>query len=488
MKRLFKPLLLLTTLICFAACNPPSEPTKPVIVDEGASNQTMRPRRSNSPSYTSYLVNEQDIDAYVHYLNVIQDSERGSVVDVTPVEHDGQIVYYIINLEQGWLLLSSDKRGPIILAESDSGSFCLDEVNDGVQTWIDGLVDDIEYRWYCEDEYYAKNWEHAQEYEDYCLDTWRAINADPDYIIENIVETKVYDGPIIILDPPGHYELTSTYNIQHTYELVQHLMSSKWSQIEHFNFYFPYKHGSSTEKCPAGCVPVAAAQVLRYLHDYLGEPSLSPSYGFCSGEEYGYYMEFGNYSDSTWSYMLNTTDNTPFHYAAMLIGDLAVKLDATITSTGTFANDADLPEDVFLPFGISCNYVSSYSSSTVYQNLLNNLPVIFSGYRYENMLSWPGHCFVIDGYETYATTTYYVYTWVYDILPPEPGQGNVMLPEPPDNIVQTSTSSPYLQYFYLNWGAGGGHYDTPYATDGNWAYDSTPYQFNKSMVYGFSTL
>lgn len=478
------PSLLL--LLCLVACDP-IEPTTPIIAEEGSSDSSLRPRHYSAYSYTSYLVDSLDLDAYVHYLNVNINSPRGHVIDVEPVEHNGNIVYYIINLEHGWVLLSSDKRGPIILAEADSGSFCLEEVNSGVRTWIDGLVDDIESRWYYPEEYYKQNDEYVQEREAYCLSTWRAINADQEYIKESIVSTKVNDDPLIWLDPPGHYELTATYNINDIYESVPHLMSTSWHQGEPFNDYFPYQYGSDTFKCPAGCVMIAAAQVMYYLHNYLGVPLLSPTYGLCVGDEYNYYREFGNYADSTWVYMNNGGD--PDRYAAKLIGDLSVRLDAEISADGTSADDSDLPADVFLPYGVSCNYIGSYSSDTVYQNLLNNLPVIFSGFRYDNLFHWPGHCFVIDGYETYATTTYYVYSWVYDIEPPQPGQGNGLIPLPPDNIVQTSISSPSLRYFYLNWGYADSFNNNRYETDGNWSYaDRTPYQFNRSMVYGFSSL
>lgn len=183
--------------------------------------------------------------------------------------------------------------------------------------------------------------------------------------------------------------------------------------------------------------------------------------------------------------MQNASD--PDHFAALMIGDLALRLHAAFSGDGTGAYNSDLPDDAFAPYGITCTYEHSYNSTTVYQNLLDSLPVIFGGHRYENVFSWPGHSFVIDGFDNYVTTTHYVYTWVYDFIP-EPGQGNVMLPLPPDNYEETVTStSPILRYFYLNWGYGDNNDDNEYAPDGDWAYeDRTPYQYNKDMTYGFS--
>ena len=66
MKRLFKPLLLLTALICFAACKP-EEPTKPVIADEGSSNQELRPRfkATGKQSPQTTFVTPDDIRSFV---------------------------------------------------------------------------------------------------------------------------------------------------------------------------------------------------------------------------------------------------------------------------------------------------------------------------------------------------------------------------------------------------------------------------------------
>lgn len=104
--------------------------------------------------YSSFVVTDSDLESYIHYLNTIQESKRGQVIETSPVVHNGEIVYYIINFESGWQLLSADKRGPIVLADNDDGFFTLSEANPCLLTWLDKIVDDIEFRRFNSDEYY----------------------------------------------------------------------------------------------------------------------------------------------------------------------------------------------------------------------------------------------------------------------------------------------------------------------------------------------
>jgi len=438
----------------------------------------------NPKEYQQYLVSDTDVVAYVHYLGTIEDSKHGNVVSVTPVEQDGQVVYTILNMENGWMLLSSDKRGPIILAESPSGTFSLDVLDENKQSWINTLIDDIKYRWNFPEEYYQKGGDRVQLYEKECVEEWKAINADFDFIQKNALKTK--GGGLI---PSGHYELIHTYYTHETINMLPHLLTTTWRQHDPFNLYFPLKQDSLYARCPAGCVPIAASQVLFYLHTKLGKPVLSPSDGYCIGDENDFSRGFYDYLTTTWAGMYNSTD--PNHYAALLIGRVSQMLGMDdnhhITSTGSSAATSDLPSCVFEPLGIGSTYSSSYNADTVYQNLKVGLPVIFAAHRYENLFNWPGHCFVIDGYEDYVTKTHYVYSWVYDYIP-DPGGGDPFVPIPPDDYEEVYITSRELQWFHLNWGDGASD-SAQYSTNGNWSYGNlSPYQYLKRMVYGFYVL
>ena len=112
-----KNLLILTTFL-LASCSS---------IDRNTSS-------SEFPSYYStkatelsaaFVLSDSDVQAYIYYLSVHDDTRDNAVVEVTPVFKNNRTVYYIINMEQGWRLLSADKRGPIILASDVNNSFHL---------------------------------------------------------------------------------------------------------------------------------------------------------------------------------------------------------------------------------------------------------------------------------------------------------------------------------------------------------------------------
>ncbi|MBO4447796.1 MAG: C10 family peptidase [Bacteroidales bacterium] len=117
---------------------------------------------------------------------------------------------------------------------------------------------------------------------------------------------------------------------------------------------------------------------------------------------------------------------------------------------------------------------------------MNELPVIFGGNRYENLFSWPGHAFVIDGYHSYRNVTHFIYEWVYD----EPGIQFGF--HPPYETL--SYSSPIVDWYKINWGYGNnyGENDIECSTNGIWTNPlirgATPYEYSRIMMYGFSTL
>ena len=437
---------------------------------------------NDNTNNAKFLVSDEDIVSYVHYLNTRNDCLDNKVESVQPYYHNGRVVYYLINLDSGWQILSADKRGPIVLAQNAEGDMSLESLNPAQSNWLDSMIDGIEYRWDHPEEYYSGEGKDIDDLELYCLNTWLAINADEDFVASNIQATKV--GRPIYLYPPGHYELAYTYHTTETYNSVTHLMATRWHQGEPFNDYAPLKAESYTEHCPIGCVAVAAGQVLYYLHYQIGCPLASPTTGYCEGYENNYSMGFSNHSSETWDQMAYYSD--PSGYAALLLGDLSVRLNMQFSSSGSSANMTNIKNPAFQAYGVDCTYLNSYNSDIVYQNLQVGLPVIFGGNRYENLFYWPGHAFVIDGYEDYVVTTHYVYSWVIDDGLSSPG-GDVIMPVTPDDYEETITStSPHLHCFYLNWGYGGDDL-TQYATDGVWAYgDLTPYQYNREMVFGFS--
>ena len=68
---------------------------------------------------------------------------------------------YIVNYEDGWIIIAGDKRINPIVAESDKGSISMQIDNDNLITWIDSYADEINViRYYGKEEEneYTKLW------------------------------------------------------------------------------------------------------------------------------------------------------------------------------------------------------------------------------------------------------------------------------------------------------------------------------------------
>ena len=436
-------------------------------------------QQSSTKGFEDYVVNERDVDSYIHYV-YLSEKELGAFVSIDTSSVEDNPVYYVIQFQNGWKILSADKRGPVVLGYGEN-TF-LGNTNPAEKMWLDALSDDILFRRIKAEEYYSNVTEDILERESYCLAFWSAINCDKSFITEKKVKTKFDDDPPL---PSGHYELFSVYYTDDIYENVEHLITDPWHQWNSYNNYCPYMSGSS-ERCPAGCVAIAAAQILYYSHYKIDVPTLSPASGYCYGDEHNFYQCFYDYSDSTWNQMNSSSTD----YAALLIGDIGLRVGMDYGSDGSSADEHDLPDCVFQPYGLSCTFLNGYNSNTVFSSLQSGWPVLFSAFRYESPISWPGHSFLIDGYTSYARTTHYVYEWVSDpplgLAPSVSTKAEVPVMEPYEII---SISSPWLVNLRFRWGYADSEDDNTYAPDGAWSYlNRTPYNILKTMIYGFSPI
>ena len=428
-----------------------------------------------------YLVRDSDIDAYVHYHRVSDRmEEKGDIIDVKPYVSEGQCFFYVINFENGWEILSADKRGPIILAQGNEDSFSMEAAIPPVQTWMNCLADDIDRR-RNDPRYYDKASEEVLSCEENSLNIWRAITAD----IESIQErngTKAHGDPIPNPDYPGHWELDSVHQWEET-SGIPHLMNTVWNQIDPYNLVCPYKSDWS-ERAPAGCTSIATSQVLYYLNRNFGVPAYGFSYGLCIGDIHNYYFDFSGWNSTVWDTMASTSTN---NYAANLIAHVGHLLETTYGDSGSKA-DLENAASSALPFyGWNASF-SSYDSQTAYSNLCAGYPVLFSANRWNphpplNLFS--AHAWVIDGYVTAWTVTQYVYVWVYEVSDPE-----APVPISTESYEVLTYSNYHAKYFRMNWGFGPSSFNNyDYAPNGDWGISGeNPYAFVKKMVCDYEII
>ena len=450
MKKISSLLLLLFCLIiCQCSLSPRLRPLSPDTLS----------LKTKANTNSSFDVTEQDLNSYLKYLSVHEKYKSNNVKSVTPLFYNGSLVYYVINLTNGWRIISADKRGPIVLAKSDVGQYEEEFYCDVVQSWFESISKQILYRKEHSDEYYLKLSEQAVSNETKCLNFWRAINADSSFLDGHIKKQSLPQGI-------RSWFLSDVYEEVVAFESLDHIIPVYWHQGAPFNLYCPLKSYGDTARCPAGCAAVAVAQTLYYFHyNILYRPNSSPSYGSCTGWAGNYTQTFSNPASYTWANMSYSSD--PNGYAALLIGYLGKKMHLNYSPTGTGTNSFyDIHSILGSDYGL--NYrAENYQMDSVFVDLQSRLPVICIGETTPIGSNPPtAHAFVLDGYESCEVLTHYVYS---------DGTGNTF-----EHIV---ASNPFVTDFRINWGMGTIGRNSTYAATGSWmGYDN-----NKKIIYKIKT-
>ncbi len=351
-------------------------------------------------------VTMKDINAYLHFKTLAYDKKA---VSVEPLADGEDTLLYVINYEDGWEMVAGDKRAPVHLAYGESGSFSSETENVEMLAWIESLAADVQALKHLEDfsscsEEQLFNMQKTKSF-------WALISGDLEDLIP---KTRAHDDTLPTYPGSGHWELKNTYTTTEVFDDFR-LMQTEWGQSSsHYNEYCPLKTvPSDNPRVPAGCVAVAGAQMLYYLHYNLSVPTAAPDTAYCCGDLSGFYQYADGSSTASWSYMLNNSLNYRGCYsAAVLIAKVGQLVGITYGNDGSIANTSYLPNSVFSSYGISSTY-TTYSSSTVVQSLLVNMPVIVraNGTRsydfWGNVSYGDGHAFIIDGCRRYRNIIHF---------------------------------------------------------------------------------
>lgn len=421
------------------------------------------------------FVSENDIQKYIDFREKAKDYQPNPVLTISSVEGDAEIAYYVIQYEQGWEVISADKRGPIVLAHSDDGTYEESISNEEISAWMASFAQEIENR-KKDTNHYNNISDDVLEKESASLVFWKMVTADTDYLNKKVIVTKPPMDPIVY---EGYWQLVGQYSSTVVYDYVPHLIQTKWHQQAPFNYYCPYQTDYSI-KAPAGCVAIAGAQMLYYLHYYFNRPVTAPISASCSGTINNYSMSFSGTSSTIWDSMITDNYDINRYYdtsysddCSALIAQVGYQINMNYGNGSSSAVTQDLVNNVFAPRGISCNYIN-YNTSKLFARLQNSEPVITRASS-----SAGGHAFIIDGYQSTATAYYTDYQWMKYL-----GDGQY---EPDDRYLhEVFYGTPTLQMIYMNWGWGGYYDDVAYSPSGTWNADGENYTSNKKMIYNFS--
>lgn len=309
---------------------------------------------------------------------------------------------------------------------------------------------------------------------------------------ESFLDSFSYDDPYVWV------RLYLGYENSNIVTNLYHLTETKWGPDYPWNYKCPSFNNS---QCYIGCMTVAVAQLLYYLHYNLGTPSgcyhtVDTSYTWNNAGYYTSNLTRGNYTAPSprWDAMAKTNPyllNTSTQYVGDLMIDVADRLGTRFDASG---GAADFSTSVFPYYNINCSSVQQYNSSQTITQLNNSLPVLVSGKESNNA---DGHAWLIDGYKKTITRTDHQYKWV--TMPPDSLQyyNNInynyvfteaemqqFYPDIEENeIVHEYSYSTPSYLLRMNWGWNGIYNGGLYAIipDNSWEY-----YLNTTMITGFT--
>ena len=282
--------------------------------------------------------------------------EDNPLLNATVVKSDEMdTLMYVINYRKGFAIVSATKEVFPILAYSDEGNFDASELEDmenneniGLSIWWDLTKESI-------------------------IEAKKKADLDRSAVLGSYAAfKKIIEGEKIVEGDRAVLRSEHYYDEIRNYKKVGPLLTTEWHQDYPFNRYTPIK---GEKHAPAGCVPIAIAQVVNYHQRLDGE-------------------------NIDWNKIKENSFN-----AADLVDVISRNIKMCYTSKYSY------PSIEFPNFFAYRKRITNYLNSKGYYarfvdatGVPETCPAIYEGFK-DNFIgttNWfGGHWWVIDGYETY---------------------------------------------------------------------------------------
>lgn len=366
---------------------------------------------SCSPSLSMEDNNNIDLN-HVSFTDISNylESEKGfspvkSIdIDISPILYKNDTVFYLVNYPRGWELLSADKRAPLSIMHAD-----------GSRRSINGLTTNPA----------------EKDLLDCVAKAIYELRNNPDFIIDE-PESSWHNREIQSLGEQWILISTDTLVVEPAVE-SDHLTQTRWGQgypwhektpYISYNYYLSHTAYSSYPSihCPAGCAPVACAQLLYFLHYKIGKPE--KAYGKCD-DTFIYSpgdstiitasqlnLDPSRYSSSTWNYMTksSTTATTGTMYASILMAQMGMIME-TVYYVNKGSTTIAKKDSLLTSFSISYNSTTSFTFNTIRNQIINNAtPLLVDLFLNTSGDLSNGHTALIDAcrYHNYLINKHYV--------------------------------------------------------------------------------
>jgi len=438
MRKVFQ-LILLSGIIVIESCKP--------LEIQPMSYQTNQEGIGQVVPETKTVINN-DSDDYAVSINdakcFLAIHRPGEQFSISPYIVSCDTLFFVVQFNNGWMVLSRDRRTAPVIAESCEGTLNTNP-NSGYSVWLRLFNEDL-----------ATKRESSNFGENEYSRLWKAIlNTKPNKKLNRrndwkwVIREGVYGEQTTIIDT------------------VPQMIQTAWGTGAPWNNTLPIDTYNNA-RCKTGCVAVAVTQILYYWHYHFGLPTVLSHTVSCNSTisqpttDIGFSRGDITYNSGRWDDMaLSASSGGNASYVGNFMLDIGNRVNMLYSGVESMtALDTMALYSMASYYGLRFSPCSPYSKATVKACLFNGYPVIIGGAPYLGALQW--HAWIIDGLsierQNYSMLRYCEYStnWgpddeVYDTF--AEAQAVYGFSGPYDLIPFTRIVN--QERFHMNWGDDG---------------------------------
>ena len=317
------------------------------------------------------------------YSQTFKTAPAGLTLAYTELANDGSPVFYVFNVEKGFVIVSAEDAAHPILGYSNEGQYVIPTANNNVAWWMN-----------CRKQEIVAARTNATKATTDIADEWTGYTSNT---VRNTHSAMTTYGPL--------------------------LGSIMWNQSPYYNAMCPTPSNNSV----TGCVATAMAQIMKYC-SY--PPRGHGSSGYWDQTVYGFQKNYGYLTENydtckyEWALMPNSLSSNNYAVAKIMYDcGVSVDMDYSPSESGAWVVTGDYPvcaQTAFVkyfgynPATIQGLYESHYTftnwTNLIINEIINNRPVEYVGWDSINATTASGHTWVCDGY-TNSTSFHMNWGW-----------------------------------------------------------------------------